>query len=369
MDPAVLLYFTGLMDKHFSRYLDLMRFGAAVLVVLTHYVQHGLIGDVAHPLPLFGREAVMVFFLLSGFVIAYTTNEKSLSLHQYVVARSARIYSVAVPVVLLSFLLVAAASQIVELPATLTYPLRKPYLYLPLHFLFMGELWNLSETPPWLIQYWSLGYEVWYYVLFGIVYYLRGAKRALLGALVLLIMGPKLWLLLPVWLAGVCLYRYQRPLPLTRNAARLGWLATIAVLLAYKYFGVDLYLRALGSALWPFARLQLGSADRYLADYLVCLLIYVNFTLARQCGFASLQALDKPIRVLASYTFTLYLVHGPVIGLWTSFYRHDSGSARDLLLLSAAIALATWLVGMLTERRKVWFKQGIDTLLCTRRIA
>ena len=369
MDPAVLLYFTGLMDKHFSRYLDLMRFGAAVLVVLTHYVQHGLIG--AHSLPLFGREAVMVFFLLSGFVIAYTTSEKKLSLHQYVVARCARIYSVAIPVVLLSFLLVAAASQIVELPATLTYPLRKPYLYLPLHFLFMGELWNLSETPPWLIQYWSLGYEVWYYVLFGIAFYLRGAKRLLLGALTLLIMGFKLWLLLPVWLAGVCLYRYQKDLPLTRNAARLGWLATIAVLLAYKYFGVDLYLRARGSALWPFARLQLGSADRYLADYLVCLLIYVNFTLARQCGFASLQALDKPIRVLASYTFTLYLVHGPVMGLWGLFYRHDASSLLDLFLLSAAIALATWLVGLFTEQRKAWFKDGLDSmfLLCARRIA
>ena len=359
------------MDKHFSRYLDLLRFVAAVLVVLTHYVQHDLIVNMAHPPPMFGREAVMVFFLLSGFVIAYTTSEKSLSLKQYVVARSARIYSVAIPVVLLGFLLMAVASQFVDLPATLTYGLRKPYLYLPLHFLFMGELWNLSETPPWLIQYWSLGYEVWYYVLFGVVVFLRGARRALLGALVLLIMGPKLWLLLPVWLAGVCLYRYQQALPITRNAARLGWLATIALLLAYKCFAVDITLRALGSQLWPFPGLRLGSADRYLADYLVCVLIYLNFLLARQCDFAGLQALDKPIRALAAYTFTLYLVHGPVMGLWGLFYRHDTSSALDLFLLSAAIALATWLVGLFTEQRKAWFKDGLDSMFlsCARRIA
>jgi peptidoglycan/LPS O-acetylase OafA/YrhL len=148
------------MNNHFSRYLDLMRFSAAVLVVMTHLVQHGLIGNAAHPLPIFGREAVMVFFMLSGYVIAYTSSEKSLSLKQYIVARSARIYSVAIPVVLLSFLLVYAAAHFVDVPATISYEVRKPYIYLPLHFLFMGELWNLSETPPWLIQYWSLGYEV-----------------------------------------------------------------------------------------------------------------------------------------------------------------------------------------------------------------
>jgi peptidoglycan/LPS O-acetylase OafA/YrhL len=205
------------MDKHFSRYLDLTRFTAALLVVLTHYVQHGLLG---HPgqggVPLFGREAVMVFFVMSGFVIACTTSEKALTLRQYVVARSARIYSVAVPVVLLCFALVYLVSQTTELPANLSYQAHKPYVYLPLHFLFMGELWNLSEAPPWLIQYWSLGYEVWYYALFGVVFYLRGIKRLLLGALVLLVMGFKLWLLLPVWLAGVCLYKYQKDLPLTR---------------------------------------------------------------------------------------------------------------------------------------------------------
>ncbi|UUZ51422.1 hypothetical protein LP420_19440 [Massilia sp. B-10] len=81
------------------------------------------------------------------------------------------------------------------------YQLLKPWIYLPLHTLFMGELWTLTETPPWLVPYWSLGFEVWYYVLFGVMVYARGLRRVLLGGLVLLIMGPKLWLLLPVWLA------------------------------------------------------------------------------------------------------------------------------------------------------------------------
>lgn len=355
------------MDKHFSRYLDLTRFCSALLVVLTHYAQHGMLGNA----PMFGREAVMLFFVLSGYVIACTTSSKALTLQQYVVARSARIYSVAVPVVLLCFLLVYLVSPHVALDETLSYQARKPYIYVPLHLLFMGELWNLSESPPWLLPYWSLGYEVWYYVLFGVLFYLRGAKRAVLGALVLLVMGFKLWLLMPVWLAGVCLYRYQRPLPLTPIQARLGWLATVAALGAYKYYGIDLTLRALGSALWPFDSLHLGNADRYLADYLVCLLICLNFTFARQAAFTSLQAIDAPIRALAGYTFTLYLIHGPVIGMWLLFYPHDRASGTDLLLLSICIGMATWLVGLITEQRKAWLQDGINSLwlLCSRRFA
>ena len=362
-----LRYFNDMMDSHFSRYLDLTRFGAALLVVLTHYVQHGLLGNAPH----FGREAVMLFFVLSGYVIAYTTSEKALSLKQYVVARSARIYSVAIPVLLLCFLLVYLVDPVVALPDTLRYQARKPYLYVPLHLLFMGELWTLSETPPWLVQYWSLGYEVWFYVLFGVLFYLRGARRVALGALVLLVMGYKLWLLLPVWLAGVALYRYRKPLPLTRNQARLGWLATIAAIGLYKVAGLDLALRALGSALWPFASLPLGTADRYLADYVVCVLICLNFLCARHAAFTSLKPLNAPIRALAAYTFTLYLIHGPVIGMWLLFYPHERGSAIDLLLLTLCIGMATWLVGMVTEQRKAWCQQAVQSLmlLCSRRIA
>ena len=359
------------MDKHFSLYLDLVRLVAAVLVVLTHLVQHGILGSPASMT--LGREAVIVFFVLSGYVIAHTTRHGAPSLRQYVVARSARLYSVALPLVLAAFVLAQLVSALPGTTVESGYQLHKPWLYLPLHLLFGGQLWTLSETPPWLVPYWSLGYEAWYYVLFGVAWYARGAWRALLLVLVLLVMGPKLLLLLPVWLAGAAL---QSILSRTRHVAdarlaRLGWFASLAGLAAFKLCAADVALRALGTSQWPFAQLPLASADRYLADYVVCLLVCLNFVCAHHAPLLSLDAVARPVRALARYTFTLYLVHALVLGLWTQFYRHTPGSVSDTLLLLACICIATYACGQLTEHRRAWLRDGFERLygLATRRPA
>lgn len=360
------------MDKTFSLYLDLVRFLAALAVVLSHYVQHGFLGGLVRAVP--GREAVIVFFVLSGFVVAFTTIEKALTLRQYAAARSSRIYSVAIPVVLAAF---AAGLWAQQHGASVDsgYQLAKPWLYLPLHFMFMGELWTLTETPPMLNPYWSLGYEVWYYVLFGVAFFLRGRRRLLVGALVLLVMGPKLWLLLPVWLAGVGLYKYlngrgARP-ALTRTQARAGWAATILVMAVGKYFSIGVALRMLGIQLWPFPAFPLGSADRYLADYAVCALVCLHFVCARHADFSALQAVRAPVRALAAYTFTLYLVHSLVMRMWGYFYPHDPRSALDIALLTLCIGLATYLFGIVTEKKRDMFRAHCDAMLAVvaRRLA
>jgi peptidoglycan/LPS O-acetylase OafA/YrhL len=351
------------MNKHFSLYLDLVRFCAAVLVVIAHFCQHDVVSDAAkHWLPQLGREAVVIFFVLSGFVIAYTSGVKSVSLRQYMVARCARIYSVALPILLASIVAVALATLVFGKHVSDSYQLDKLYIYVPMHLLFTGELWNLSQTPPWLVPYWSLGYEVWYYVLFGALTYSSGKVRLALVTIILLIMGHKLWLLLPVWMSGVYLYRHQKDLNISANLARFGWLMTLLALILYKAGGVDELLRAWGNAIWPFAGLQLGSADRYLADYTVCAMIYLNFLFARQAGFATLQLASIPIRSVAAYTFTLYLIHAPVMAAWQAFYPHDRTLWTDVAGLSLSIGLACYLFSFVTERRKAWFQHRFDLL-------
>lgn len=346
------------MNKPFSLYLDLVRFIAAVLVVAAHYLQHGIVGgNVATLMPDLGREAVIVFFVLSGFVIAYTTEQKKQSFKQYLVARLARIYSVALPILLLTFICAAIAMRFFGVHLENGYVIDKAYVYLPFHLMFLGELWTMSETPPWLAQYWSLGYEVWYYVLFAAAYYTKGRSRVLVTAIVFLLLGPKLWLLLPVWMSGVWIYHWQKTHVITPTVARIGWCLSMLALTAYKISGVDVSLRALGNDIWPFHALHLGSADRFLADYVVCVAIGASFLFARFADFKSLTLFSTPIERLSAYTFTLYLVHGLIMGAWAAFYHHDANSVLDIVMITTLIALATVVVGYVTEGKKDAFQR------------
>ena len=139
----------------------------------------------------------------------------------------------------------------------------------------------------------------------------------------------------------------------------------------FKLYGIDAALRALGMALWPFPQLPLGSADRYLADYVVCTLVWLNFLCARDAPLLSLQACASSIRALARYTFTLYLVHALVMGLWIQFYPPVPASRADALLLAACICLATYACGQVTEKRRHWFRVRFERLygLAARRLA
>jgi peptidoglycan/LPS O-acetylase OafA/YrhL len=343
-------------EKSFSVYLDLARFIAALLVVACHFLQHGVFGpSLTAILPNLGRESVMVFFVLSGFVIAYSTEQKNQTARAYALARCARIYSVALPVLLLAFGVTALAAML-GVQAADVYPLHKPWFYIPFHLLFAGELWNLAETPPWLVPYWSLGYEVWYYVLFGVLYYLRGAARLIVAAAVLALVGHKLWLLLPVWMSGVWLYHWQQTHAIDQRLARLGWCMTLVLLAAFKAAGADYTLRMLGIEIWPFPALRLGSADRFLADYVVCALVFVNFLCARFAGFGGLARLAGPVRALAAHTFTLYLSHFIVMTAWLALYPHDTSSAFDIAALTLLVALVTVALSALTEGRTGWVR-------------
>jgi peptidoglycan/LPS O-acetylase OafA/YrhL len=293
------------------------------------------------------------FLRASGFVIAYSTLSKQVSPLDYFAARFTRICSVAVPVVLLAFACAALVARLYGPGLAPDYVLQKAYIYMPLHLLFMGDLWSISEEPPWLPPYWSLGYEVWYYVLFGVLYYLRGARQALAAALVLAVIGYKLWLLFPVWAAGVLLYKWLERHTISQSAARIGWLASTLLLIAYNLSDLEHLLRALAVSLWPYPHLPLGSAERVLADYLVGILVVANFACARYAAFAMLERFSARIRSLAFFTFPLYLAHSLVLGIWRAFHPHQTGRILDLVLVTVIAVAFTWVLGHGAERLRL----------------
>jgi peptidoglycan/LPS O-acetylase OafA/YrhL len=349
---------TSSLDQAFSLYLDLTRFAAALMVVITHYLQYGVItGGLASVIPSMGREAVVIFFVLSGFVIAYVTKTRGASAREYIAARCGRIYSVVLPTLLLGWLLACAFND------GGMYQLAKPYVYVPLHLFFLGQSWTLSEVPPMLAPFWSLCYEVWYYALFGVAYYLKGWRRTIAVIAVLGVMGFKLWLLLPVWLSGVAVYQYQSKITLKQSTARLGFAVSILLLLIYNLAGAEVALRNLAVTTWPFPSFPLASAERFLADYAVCVMVITNFVCARFAGLSGLVKYGKQIRAVSSYTFTLYLSHMLVVLTWIRIYPREGGSLANVAGITVAIGFATFALAQLTERRKDRFRQPADWLL------
>ena len=77
------------MNKAFSIYLDLVRFLAACLVYVSHTNLRLLSTEIV-PISSYGRSAVTVFFVLSGFVIAYITDTKETKWTVYAASRLSR---------------------------------------------------------------------------------------------------------------------------------------------------------------------------------------------------------------------------------------------------------------------------------------
>lgn len=351
------------MTKQFSLYLDIVRFLAALFVVFTHYIQHGVVSpNFATFMPDFGREAVVMFFVLSGYVIAYTTQTKKQKLRQYFIARSARIYSVALPILMIAFIVAFISESYMGKPISQHYQLIKFYFYLPFHGLFLGELWNFSETPPWLGAYWSLGYEVWYYVFFATLYFFAGWKRVVFCVFVLAIMGHKLLLLLPVWLSGVLLFHLINRSLINVTFAKVCWFLSLLLLILYKYFDCELFYRAIGNNIWPFPSLKLGSADRYLADYIVCAIVVSNFYFAKHASFYRLINFSTFIKNISSYTFTLYLSHTLIISMFNYFNILTTQKIFDIVVISISIGLFTYIIGLITEHRKNQLAETISEL-------
>jgi peptidoglycan/LPS O-acetylase OafA/YrhL len=88
------------LDRPTSLYVDIVRPAAAIVVLLSHvsFLTAGQLDFVSSA----GVQAVDVFFVLSGFVIAYVSATRERQAGIYFASRATRIYSVAVPAIVLT---------------------------------------------------------------------------------------------------------------------------------------------------------------------------------------------------------------------------------------------------------------------------
>ena len=281
------------MNRGFSIYLDLVRVLAALAVIVYHS-NFRLLTTEKLPFSNHGHAAVIVFFVLSGYVIAYITSERENTPLSYWSSRLSRFYSLALPVVLLTPLLDMAGEAMTPqfyTGGTTTYGLA--WLRILTSLTFLNEVWLVSIMSFSNVPYWSLCYEFWYYVLFAIVTFTAGRTRVLLAGAVMLLLGPKILLLAPVWVAGVVLFRWQwlrtlKPLP----GALLFAASWPAYWLFHRYgmteAGSNLLLRLVGADLHH----QMAFSKFFITDYLLAVIVLANFA-----GMRALADIAAPAQV------------------------------------------------------------------------
>jgi peptidoglycan/LPS O-acetylase OafA/YrhL len=358
-----------------SLLLDVIRFGASIMVAVGHVTQWHF--SVGWPdLTRHAVESVAIFFVLSGFVIRYVTRLKYARIGEYWIDRVSRIYSVVLPAVLFTLLADWIAQQLN--PAYFLTHWGKymdhPIDRLVQNLLFTSQFWSRSTALFSNGPFWSLSYECLYYAIYGCAFYLRGKSRWILVVGLIALGGAHIALLFPLWVLGCVLYELYVRLA----NRRVSWgmhlrFASIAVAGAMLWQPVvtAMFALKLRLTLFLWAHHHQPPNLAWMRDYyrvgipaaflMLWLLVAVDgLRLNERSRWA------QSLRLLAEGTFPLYVVHFPLYVLIASVvpYNHANPGAKIGMLLMA-IAFGV-LVAFPTNRLKdlmrsslrKWFMSG-----------
>jgi len=373
--------------------LDALRGLAALYVVLHHarwllwasqreYVSLGgqgvglVVATLSSSL-IFGHQAVMFFFLLSGFCIHY---RQAKSLHavrgtgfnvaSFGLRRIRRLY----PMLLVALALTAILDQIGMhinpqfYSGNASAPSVQAAMEIPsysLHVMIGNLLMQGSLSVATFgtnVPLWSLAYEAWFYLLYPVLLMLTARARA--GGMLLVILAISLIALLfpqflpiPAWLAPVLSY----------------WVVwAIGAVIAEAYVGrikvPGLHLLGIAGAVLSAAMLAAVALDHATEESvqagtellvsvgLAGMLTYALLGLPAQLG----QLIGKNARrlhLLGDISYSLYVVHYPwlvlVSALWLTYHaRLPLGAELATAGVASALALG-WCCWYLVERRFV----------------
>jgi len=348
-----------------------------VLANLSAAVAPNLFDKAVFFMTVLGHEAVVVFFVISGYLVAglsiVRARDRPFDFGSYAAHRFSRIYVVLIPALVIGWAFDAAGSQWVNQSGLYTTSKSYGIVSIPIvtHNLsittFLGNLAMVEDilTPRLGSNgpLWSLVYEWWYYCLFGaaaVAICHRGWPRAL-GAVAFLVMAIwlpfdlKLWGL--IWLLGAAVAVYGARHKF-RPHLRIGGLAFVGALAASR----------LAQSSELVASMRYGG---FLRDFALAI-GYSTLLLSFQRPGPALPFANLHKR-LAGFSYTLYLTHFPLVILCVSaLYQFASvGFRQKPQLLSygymaALILLAlsySFVFSRLTEAHTDYVRKRVTRLL------
>ncbi len=309
-----------------------LRFFAALHVVLYHAML-GLLADHVPWAEWILREgfvAVQLFFMLSGYVLAYNyfPEPKPIDAKKFWWLRFARIY----PLYLLAFLMSAPAAISAIAHGYGEASVLPKAIFFGVTAITMMHAWHPSTAMGWNVPSWSISTETFFYLTFPFIGY-RVAKVSRPGALAVVMLVctaaipfiatslgvPSRYLYynplahLPYFVLGAALTRVELPRFL-RNSS-LAVIATLVSLAASFFVNRD-YVGAFNAPVFAWLILALGSGAGASARFLSW----------------------KPLLFLGEVSFGIYLLQEPVMqGLLTALRLSEWHATWPLVALYVAV--------------------------------
>jgi peptidoglycan/LPS O-acetylase OafA/YrhL len=309
--------------------LDLIRGVSAIAVMLYHlrglfFVDFPFLADKSlvsagiYAVTGYGHQAVMVFFVLSGYFIGdsvmNSVRKEKWSWRSYLLNRLTRLHLVLFPALVLGAVWDQIGMRIPRAAAFYYGGLYKfyapsvslrstmPIFFANLFFLqsFVSPVFG-SNGPLW-----SLSYEFWYYILFPACVLAAAAwpgirdRVAYLGliAFLMLFVGPQISLYFLIWIMGASVSLLRRATALTAPRAQ-------------SALSVGTGLIFLGVLAWNRTH---GFSSEFATDFVVglcfALWLYAMVLGSRDPVSSAYAASAKK---LAGFSYTLYLTHFPAL--------------------------------------------------------
>lgn len=361
------------MPKSFSLYLDFFRFCAAMAVLIYHAMEP----EMGYP-PMgfpFGFEAVMGFFVLSGFVIAYVVDQRESTPQAFMAARLSRLWSVVLPAIIIVPVLDQIGMHLNSAPYVEHYKDQGPsntaaaVLLTPL---LLNQTWfnfvDLFSNRP----IWSLSYEFCYYLLFCAWAFSRGSARLALIAVIVLVFGPKILLLLPIWLSGVAIYKWRDQIPGSPTLGMTLMISTVFFIFLARAEGLFFTWFHYSRQFLDYAAYEasFGFSSNFPYMLLIGALMAMHVIGAWLCLRDTAESpawLGRPVKFFAERSFGIYLFHYPVqFVVAAAVWKLDDAGLRLACVIAGSFVISFSLASIFEPMKKplrTWLEPKLAKLI------
>ena len=345
-----------------SFYLDLFRGVSSQLVLVGHMLMTYKIIDVYY-LPKVQNLGVLIFFILSGFLISQTTFIKSslYGLKNYLIDRFSRIYFSFLPALFFVLVIdVFIRSSGYEYNKNYDFSLNS----------FIGNLFMLQSHPLAMRfgissfgsarPFWTVSIEWFYYIFFGLLFFFKLKQVNVLKSI--------LFFTLFAFSAWVVVYYLNG----RGGGLTFYWLFgfILAVLYNYEYqiknyfIGTILILVTVSLMVLRY-RMQHSNEVYDVAQAILCSVLLL--LLMKSNNFFNLIARNKLMTklaiFLASYSYSLYLIHYSLIDLIKQTFHIENPGIMTILVMLVGINLIAYGFYWLFERHHTRFRKWIKKLV------